>query len=134
MFLMKQLTIPAFFSILDSSIECGELMYAIISLALNTIAVFVTANILPGVSIANIWVALVVAIVLGIVNTFIRPVLLVLTLPINIITLGLFTLVIMGGIVMLVSAIVPGFHVSGFFWAIAFSVVLALINSFLQTY
>lgn len=131
---MKQLTIPAFFSILDSSIECGELMYAIISLALNTIAVFVTANILPGVSIANIWVALVVAIVLGIVNTFIRPVLLVLTLPINIITLGLFTLVIMGGIVMLVSAIVPGFHVSGFFWAIAFSVVLALINSFLQTY
>lgn len=106
-------------------------MPILIHLILSTIAVYATAYILPGVKI-NDWVtALIVAIVLGLVNAFIRPILLVLTLPINVLTLGLFTLVIMGFLVLLVSAIVPGFHVDNFWWAVLFAIVLAIINAFL---
>lgn len=107
-------------------------MIFLISLILSTIAVFVTAHILPGVKLEGWTTALIVAIVLGVVNAFIRPILLILTLPLNILTLGLFTLVIIALCVMLVSAIVPGFHVDGFWWAMAFGVVLAIISSFLQ--
>lgn len=107
--------------------------YTILSILLSTIAVFVTAHILPGVRVEGWGTALVVAIVLGIINAFIRPLLLILTLPLNILTLGLFTFVIIGGLVLLVSAIVPGFHVNGFWWALAFALVLAIINGFLSS-
>lgn len=106
-------------------------MGVIISLILNTVAVFVTASILPGIRLDGWTTALLVAVVLGVINAFIRPILLILTLPINILTLGLFTFVIMGLLVLLASAIVPGFHVSGFWWAVAFAIILAVINSFL---
>lgn len=108
-------------------------MYILLSLILSTIAVFVTANILPGVKIDGWTTALIVAIVMGVVNAFIRPLLLILTLPINILTLGLFTFVIIALLVMLVSAIVPGFHVAGFWWAMAFGLVLAIISGFLNS-
>lgn len=107
--------------------------YAILTILLSTIAVFVTAHILPGTRVDGWGTALIVAIVLGVVNAFIRPLLLILTLPLNILTLGLFTFVIIGGLVMLVSAIVPGFHVDGFWWALAFALVLAIINGFLTS-
>lgn len=107
-------------------------MEIIISILLSTIAVFVTAYILPGVHLESFGTALVVAVVLGFINTFIRPIIFLLTLPINILTLGLFTLVIIGGIVMLVSAIVPGFKVDGFLWAMVFAVVLAIVSTFVH--
>lgn len=105
-------------------------MHIIIKLILSTIAVFVTASILPGIKLEGWTSALIVAIVLGVINTFIRPILLILTLPINILTLGLFTFVIMGLMVLLASAISPGFHVDGFWWAVAFAIVLAVVNGF----
>ena len=71
-----------------------------------------------------------VAVVLGVVNAFVRPILLIVTLPINIMTLGLFTFVIMGGCVELVTVFVPGFHVASFGWALAFALVLWVINAF----
>jgi putative membrane protein len=107
-------------------------MYMILSLLISTLAILVTTYILPGVHVSGFFTALVVAIVLGIVNTFILPLLLLITLPINILTLGLFTLVIIGLLVMLVAAIVPGFTVDSFWWAILFAVVLWIINSFLK--
>lgn len=107
-------------------------MKILLTLILNTIAVFVTASILPGIRLDGWTSALVLAVVLGIINTFIRPILLILTLPINILTLGLFTFVIMGLMVLLASAITPGFHVDGFWWAVAFAIVLAVVNSFLN--
>ena len=61
-----------------------------------------------------------------------RPLLLLLTLPLNILTLGLFTFVIIGGLVQLTAAIVPGFHVASFWWALAFALVLSLINAVLH--
>jgi putative membrane protein len=109
------------------------MLLILLSLLISTVAVFVTAHILPGVHVENIGVALVVAVVLAIVNSFIRPLLLILTLPINILTLGLFTFVIIGGLVLLVAAIVPGFKVDGFWWAVAFALVFAVVNGFLRT-
>ncbi|MBA3957590.1 MAG: phage holin family protein [Parachlamydiaceae bacterium] len=107
-------------------------MQTLISLVLSTIAVLVTAYILPGVHVSSFLTALVVAVVLGIVNSIILPILLLITLPINILTLGLLTFVIIGLLVMAVSSIVPGFKVDGFWWALIFAIVLAIINSFLH--
>ena len=104
-------------------------MAILLNLVLSTLAVFVTAHLLPGVRLDGWFAALIVALVLGFVNAVIKPVLLVLTLPINILTLGLFTFVIIAACVMLASALVPGFKVDGFLWAMAFGVVLAIINS-----
>jgi putative membrane protein len=109
-------------------------MQTLISLLLSSIAVFVTAYILPGVHVDSFLTAIVVAVVIGIVNALILPLLLIITLPINILTLGLFTLVIIGLLVMGVSAIVPGFTVDGFWWALAFAVVLFFINSFVKSF
>lgn len=107
-------------------------MRTIISLILSTLAVLVTAYLLPGTHVESFLTALVVAVVLAIINTLIFPILLIITLPINILTLGLFTLVIMALLVMLASAIVPGFKVDSFWWAMAFAVVLAIINGFMS--
>jgi putative membrane protein len=99
---------------------------------LSAVAVFVAAKVLPGASVDGFGTALAVAVVLGIVNALLKPLLLLLTLPLNILTLGLFTFVIMGGLVELTAALVPGFHVAGFWWALAFSLTLSLINSVLH--
>lgn len=107
-------------------------MNILIYILLSSIAIFIAANILPGVHLANYVTAVIVAVVLGIINSIIRPILLILTLPINILTLGLFTFVIMGALVMLTSAIVPGFKVDSFWWAMGFAIVLWIINSFLS--
>lgn len=107
-------------------------MYILISLLINTLAVLVTAYILPGIHVSSIWTAVVVAIVLALVNTILRPILFILTLPLTILTLGLFSFVIMGLLVYLVSAIVPGFSVDNFWWAILFAIIVALINGLLH--
>ena len=107
-------------------------MRILIHVLVSSLAVFVTGRILPGVSIDSFGTAVAVAVVLGLVNATLRPLLLLLTLPINLLTLGLFTFVIIGGLVQLTSALVPGFHVANFWWALAFALVLAAINSFLQ--
>jgi putative membrane protein len=106
-------------------------MRLLLSLIINAIAVSIASYILPGVHVASLQTVLVVAVVLGVVNTFLRPVLMLLTLPITLITLGLFTLVINGLLVLLVTWIVPGFQVDNFFWAILFSLVVSLVSWFL---
>ncbi len=88
----------------------------------------VAAYLLPGVRVDDFFAALVAAVVIGLINTFLRPVFILLTLPINILTLGLFTLVINALLIMLASSLVPGFQVANFGWAMLFSVVLFLVN------
>ncbi|HXV19408.1 MAG TPA: phage holin family protein [Desulfuromonadales bacterium] len=95
------------------------------------LAIIITAYLLPGVRVAGFFAALVTALILGLINAFIRPVLILLTLPLNILTLGLFTLVINALLIMLAAAIVPGFSVQGFWWALLFGLVLAVIGYFL---
>ncbi len=94
----------------------------------SALAVLITSYLLPGVRVSGFFAALMTALVLGLINAVIKPILLVLTLPLNILTLGLFTLVINALLIMLTSAIVPGFAVAGFWWALLFSLVLAVIN------
>jgi putative membrane protein len=96
---------------------------------LSALAIMVTAYLLPGVELAGFFPALVAAVIIGLINTFIKPFLIILTLPINIVTLGLFTLIINALLIMLASAIVPGFQVAGLWWAMLFSVVLFFVNS-----
>jgi putative membrane protein len=104
-------------------------MRTLAHLLISAVAVFAAARVLPGVRVDSFGTAVVVAVVLGVVNALLKPLLLLLTLPLNILTLGLFTFVIIGGLVELTAAIVPGFRVASFGWALAFAFVLWLINS-----
>lgn len=92
-----------------------------------TIAILVAVYIVPGTSV-TLTGAIVAAIVLGALNLFIRPILLILTFPITVITLGFFSLVINALLVMLAAALVPGFVITGFWTALFFALVLAVIN------
>lgn len=108
-------------------------MRVIIRLLIYTCAVLITAWLLPGVNVENFATAVMVAIALAILNTFIRPILVFLTIPVTIVTLGLFLLVINALIIMLIGNIVPGFTVDGFWWALLFSVILSIIASLFGT-
>lgn len=107
-------------------------MKYLINWSVMTLAVLVSAQILPGVSVDSVFIAFVTAIILGIINMFLKPILLILTLPINIFTLGLFTLVINAFLVLLASDIVDGFNVIGFWWALLFSLVMSIVQSVLH--
>lgn len=98
---------------------------------LNSIAVFATAKILPGVEIKNFWSAIVVAALLAIVNTFLTPILQFIALPVSILTLGLFALVINTLMIMLVDALVEGFKIKNFWWALVFGIVMSLFSGIL---
>lgn len=107
-------------------------MTILIRILILAISVWVAAYIIPGVKIDNFQALLVVALVLGAINAFIKPILVILTLPLTIVTLGLFILVINGALVFLVDAIVPGFSVGSFLAAVLFSLVVSLISSLLS--
>lgn len=106
-------------------------MKLLIRLVISTIAVLVTDMLLAGVQLGEFPAALWVAIVLGFLNAVVRPLLILLTLPVTLVTLGLFVLVINAGIVMLTAQLLDGFHVRNFWWALAFSVVLWAVQGFL---
>lgn len=94
-------------------------MQLLLRWVLNALALLLVTRIVPGVSVDGFYAALIVALVLGIVNALIRPILIFLTLPINMLTLGLFTLVLNALLFWFVSTLVKGFTVSGFaaaFW------------------
>ena len=101
----------------------------IINWTIMTLAVLISAYLIPSVQVKGVFVAFVVALVLGIINAFLKPILLILTLPINILTLGLFTLFINAGLILLVGKIVDGFYVSNIWWAMVFSLVLSVVHS-----
>ncbi len=92
------------------------------------ISILISALIIPGVSISGVWAALWLAIFFGLVNITIKPLLVILTLPINILTLGLFILVINALMILLAASIIKGFYVDGFWWALLFSIVLSLVS------
>jgi putative membrane protein len=91
-----------------------------------------SAYLLPGVKIDNFITALILALVLAVLNLLVKPVLIILTLPVTIVTLGLFLLVINAIIILLASHLVSGFRVNGFWWALLFSIVMTIINSFMH--
>ncbi|MFD1002418.1 phage holin family protein [Ohtaekwangia kribbensis] len=105
-------------------------MNGIVRFLLSGVAVLLTAYLMKGVHVDHYGYALLVAAVLALANMIVKPVLIIFTIPITIFTLGLFLLVINALIIMLVDYLVPGFRVDGFWWALAFSIVLSIFNSF----
>jgi putative membrane protein len=101
----------------------------IIRFLLNGLAVLLTSYLLPGVDVDDYGSALIVALVLSITNAVVKPILIVLTIPITIVTLGLFLLVINAFIIQLADYLVDGFLVKGFWWALLFSLILSVFNS-----
>lgn len=104
----------------------------IIKILVNAVAVIITSYLLRGVHIDNILTAILVAATLSLLNTFLKPALILLTIPATIFTFGFFLLAINAFIILLASNIVEGFHVDGFWWAVLFSIVLSMINSILN--
>jgi len=105
-------------------------------LAINALALLVVASVFPGIHFDNNRAMIAAAVVLALVNTYLRPLVVILTLPINILTLGLFTLVINAGMLELVSWLIPAFHIDTFWTAmggaLVISVISILLNWFLQ--
>ncbi len=95
----------------------------------SVVAILIAAYIVPGVHV-TLMGAIVVAIVLGVFNIFLKPIITVLTLPVTILTLGLFSLVINALLVMLADLLVPDFSIGGFWIAVLFSIVVSLVNGF----
>jgi len=104
-------------------------MSLLVRLLLSSFTVFLTAYLLPGVHVESFWDAIIVAVVIGLLNIFVRPLLIFLTIPATIITLGLFLFVINAFIVWMASNMISGFTVTNFWWALLFTVVLSVINS-----
>lgn len=104
-------------------------MGILIRILVTALAALLTAYLLPGVKLSSFTSALLLAIVLGLLNLLVKPVLVILTLPVTIVTLGLFLLVINALIVLWASSLVKGFKVDNFWWALIFSVVLSVISS-----
>ncbi len=103
-------------------------MKILVHWVLNALVIIVAAYILPGVSVDGFIPALLVAIVLGVLNAVIRPIFIILTLPITILTLGLFLFVINSTLVYVTSWLVPDFHVESFWWAFLYGIVLTILN------
>lgn len=101
-------------------------------LLLLSIAVMVGAWLLPGVEVSSFWAVLLTAVVISVLNNLLRPILIVITLPVTALTLGLFLFIINAVIIVLASAIVEGFEVSNFGSALLFSLVLMAVNYLLE--
>jgi putative membrane protein len=106
-------------------------MKFILRLLLSALAVVVLSKVLPNVSVDTYVTALVVAVALSLLNFIVKPILVILTLPVTILTFGLFLLVINAIIIKLADHFVDGFTVNGWLWAIVFSLLLSLLQSIL---
>lgn len=108
-------------------------MSFIIRLIISTLAVLVTAYILPGVYLNSFSTAIILAIVLGCLNVIVKPLLILFTLPVVLFTFGLFLIVINTFIILLADHLINGFSVNGFWTALVFSVVLWIVTSILNS-
>ena len=100
----------------------------------NAVALFVLPYVFPWVKVDTFWAALAAALVLGLVNALIRPILVLLTLPITVLTLGLFYLIVNGFTFLLASKLVPGFEVSSFWWAVLGALVVSVVSWFVGSF
>ncbi len=108
-------------------------MKTIIKLLITALVAYFLPRILSGVHVADFTSAIIFAIVLGLLNLIVKPILQLFSLPITIITLGLFSLVINALIILLAAHFTDGIHVDGFWWAFIFSIALSIITSILES-
>ena len=103
-------------------------MYVILRWIAFALVIMFTAWVIPGITVENFWAALIVALVLGVINAFIKPVLQLITLPINVLTLGIFGLVLNALMLMFAGWLSPGFEVDGFLRAFIGSIIISLLS------
>lgn len=108
-------------------------MKTILKILLTAVAVLILSYVLPGVAVASYWSAVIVAVVLGLLRIVVKPILVILTFPITVVTLGLFLLVINAIIIMMADYFISGFAVKNFWWAVIFSLLLSLLQSILYS-
>jgi len=99
-----------------------------------TVAIMVAAHLIEGIEVKGFWSAFLAAAILGVLNALFRPILIILTLPITILTLGLFTFVINAVLIMMVSGVIGGFEVHGFWSALLGSLVISGVSWFLSSF
>lgn len=106
-------------------------MNFLLRIIITAVVAFALSSVLPGIHIDTFWSAIVLSLVLAVLNILLKPILIILTLPITIVTLGFFLFVINAVIVLLASDFVHGFVVDSFWWALLFSLLLSLLTSLL---
>lgn len=106
-------------------------MNVLIRWFVNALSLYIVSRIVTGIAVRDFTTALVAALIIGLINALIKPVLVLLTLPINILTLGLFTFIINAGLLLLAGRITPGFVVDGFWSALIGSILLSLVSTVL---
>jgi len=109
-------------------------MNTLLKIIISAFAVLITSWLLKGIHIDGYFTALIVAAVLAVLNNLLKPVLILLTIPITFFTLGFFLLVINAAIILLTSDIVKGFRVDGFWWALGFSIILSIVTGILNSF
>ncbi len=107
-------------------------MNFMIKLLITALAVIISSYLLPGVQVDSFLTAVIIGAVLAVLNVTLKPLLIILTIPATILTLGLFILVVNALIILVADWFVPGFNVDGFWWALGFSLILWLVNTILQ--
>ncbi|PIF00922.1 MAG: hypothetical protein CR994_03885 [Maribacter sp.] len=108
-------------------------MKLILRILLSALAVVILSKILPGVDVDTYTTAIIVAIVLSLLNFIVKPILVLLTLPVTILTLGLFLLIINALIILLADNLISGFSVDNIWWALLFSLLLSFLQSILYS-
>lgn len=103
-------------------------MHLLFRWTLNTLALFIVVTLVPGFYYRSVWTLALAALVLGLLNAIVRPVLFILTLPLTIVTLGLFLLILNAIMLELTSMVVPGFRIEGFGWAVLGALLLTIIS------
>jgi len=93
-----------------------------------TVAILLASTIVPGIRVESLMTAIIAAAILGVINTFLRPVLLILTLPLTILTLGIFTFVLNAFMLLLVAYFVDGFEIDGFWWAFLGALIISIVS------
>ena len=106
-------------------------MKPILKLLLTALAVLILAYVLPGVEVTDYWAALLVALALALLRMIVKPIMVILTLPVTVVTFGLFLLVINALIILMADYFVSGLQVDGFWWALLFSLLLSFLESLL---
>ncbi|OGD84561.1 hypothetical protein A2165_02535 [Candidatus Curtissbacteria bacterium RBG_13_40_7] len=104
-------------------------MQFLINILVTAVIVFATAYLIPGFEVQSFWAAVVVALVLAVLNAFVKPILTILTLPITILTLGLFSLIISAIILLLTAWLVPGFSIEPYWMALPAAIVITVFSA-----
>ena len=107
-------------------------MNLLVRLLITAVVAFGLAYVLDGIQIDSFWAAIILAIILAVLNLIVKPILILLTLPITILTIGLFLFVINALIILIADKLMDGFYVANFWWALLFSLLLSLITSLLN--